>query len=715
VEVDNFARKRQGALSAVFAAVALLSCWLTPGLSADAANAATTATFGKTAVGRLSDKFVSERKRVNRYALPQAGSVATLSVYLAPTGTPGRQELKGVIYSDASGKPDALLGVSKQLALNSKDAAGWYELSFAAAMQLPAGSYWIGVITGPKSDVAGFRYDRVEGSRDYNANRYASGPTSRFGNFTTDDEQMSLFATYTPQPAGEEAEETEGVKCTSSCYYVSTTGSDATGDGSQAKPWRTINHAGEQVTAQKSTLIVRRGTYHENAHIAAPETTVLGEAKPTVNGFTVGGAFSFALYTINGFNITESAGACVQLGIGSEGEGRFETVRLQDDVLARCNLESIGNEIHAGGVELGSNVTIKETNLAPGPLPSDQFWLDGSYLFNSSLSSVVQREPRVFLIFWGKEWEEAGTVDSRTLPDVRGFFEQLPGSGWNQTLTQYWESSAFNEAATIKNNPRLIGTWLDSSAPPAKWYERENIYKAIQRAIEVNGWKADAETQFIVLGQEQAEQPPFCGAHSLVYGTPSIEGEPSYAAVSTNAVCHGGLTLSGDQTVSIAAHEYAETATDRSGNGGWADAEGALGNAEVGDLCQGMFFKSAGTPGGQVVQGLWSDVAHECVGESAAGTPLAISPRLEVKRSNVHTGEELEASVIVHDPGGAATTATFQIWTGQKWESVGSGTVTPSGGIVTAFLKAPSEDFWLRVEGPANGPYAPYYKAARVR
>jgi len=44
--------------------------------------------------------------------------------------------------------------------------------------------------------VAGYRYDSVSGSRDYNTNTYTSGPTSTFGTVTTDSQQMSLYATY---------------------------------------------------------------------------------------------------------------------------------------------------------------------------------------------------------------------------------------------------------------------------------------------------------------------------------------------------------------------------------------------------------------------------------------------------------------------------------------------------------------------------------------
>jgi DNA-binding beta-propeller fold protein YncE len=162
------------------------------------------ATFGKTTVGTSSDYFGFERKRVNRYALPEAGTVSKLSVYLAPAGTAGEQVLKGLIYSDASGKPEALLGVSEQLTFKSTNAAGWYQLPFAGGVKLAAGSYWIGVITGATQKVAGFRFDSVSGARDYNANAYSSGPTNPFGAVTTDSEQTSLYATYTPAQGGAE-------------------------------------------------------------------------------------------------------------------------------------------------------------------------------------------------------------------------------------------------------------------------------------------------------------------------------------------------------------------------------------------------------------------------------------------------------------------------------------------------------------------------------
>jgi hypothetical protein len=155
-------------------------------------------TFGKTNVGASADVFAANRKRVSEYSLPVAGAVSKLSVYLAPATTSGQQVLEGILYANAAGTPGGLLGTTAPLTFSSTNAAGWYDLSFPAPLNLPAGSYWIGVITGETSKVAGFRYDPVASTRDYNTNTYTAGPSNPFGAVTTDSEQTSLYATYTP-------------------------------------------------------------------------------------------------------------------------------------------------------------------------------------------------------------------------------------------------------------------------------------------------------------------------------------------------------------------------------------------------------------------------------------------------------------------------------------------------------------------------------------
>jgi hypothetical protein len=77
-------------------------------------------------------------------------------------------------------------------------AAGWRDLKFPSPLSLGAGRYWIGVITGGTSGVAAFRYTSVSGARDYNSNAYSGGPTNPFGAVGSDNEKMSLYASYAP-------------------------------------------------------------------------------------------------------------------------------------------------------------------------------------------------------------------------------------------------------------------------------------------------------------------------------------------------------------------------------------------------------------------------------------------------------------------------------------------------------------------------------------
>ncbi len=146
--------------------------------------------------GRFSDGFPADVKRVNRYSLPTASTLVFVNVYLAPTGTPGQQEITGVVYSDAGGVPGTLLGRTGALTFTSTDRPDWYSVLFSTPLTLRAGSYWIGIITGAKSNVASFRYETIPGRGVYNANSYSAGPTDPFGPITTDSRQMALWSLY---------------------------------------------------------------------------------------------------------------------------------------------------------------------------------------------------------------------------------------------------------------------------------------------------------------------------------------------------------------------------------------------------------------------------------------------------------------------------------------------------------------------------------------
>ena len=158
-------------------------------------------TFGTTTVGPSAESDPANLKGVSKYTLAKAGSVSKLSIYLQPTGTAGEQKIEGVIYAaEASGgAPGALDATSTPITFKSTNTAGWYELPFATAVKLAAGSYWIGFLSGATANIAAFRYETVTSALDYNVNVFTSGPSTPFGTPTVVSLQLSLYATYTAE------------------------------------------------------------------------------------------------------------------------------------------------------------------------------------------------------------------------------------------------------------------------------------------------------------------------------------------------------------------------------------------------------------------------------------------------------------------------------------------------------------------------------------
>jgi hypothetical protein len=184
----------RGRLAGLLAALAT-AAWLA--LSTAATCSAETLTLGKTSVGRSKEVFASDRKRVNSYPLGSSATVTQLSVYLEPTSISGQQTIEGVVYADSKGAPGALVGVSTPITFASTESAGWYALVFPSPRELSPASYWIGVLTGATWGVIGYRYDSVAGSRAVNQNTFTAGPSNPFGAFSSDSQQMSLYAVYT--------------------------------------------------------------------------------------------------------------------------------------------------------------------------------------------------------------------------------------------------------------------------------------------------------------------------------------------------------------------------------------------------------------------------------------------------------------------------------------------------------------------------------------
>ncbi len=92
-------------------------------------------------------------------------------------------------------------------------------------------------------------YDGVAGSRAYNANTFASGPSTPFGSATKDSEQASIYATYTPTPPQVAAPVNTGSPSISGTAQTgqtltSTSGSWSESPSSFADQWQRCNATG---------------------------------------------------------------------------------------------------------------------------------------------------------------------------------------------------------------------------------------------------------------------------------------------------------------------------------------------------------------------------------------------------------------------------------------------------------------------------------------
>jgi hypothetical protein len=133
--------------------------------------------------------LASNTKFVNRYLLPTAGRLWDFDFgldALKPTGIPGTAWIQGVVYADANGSPGQLVAKTTQVMLKSTEDWFWKLLEsgprFDPEVPIPAGDYWIGLITGGDSFVAKLDYDNPA-TLASNADPFGDGPTALFGPF----------------------------------------------------------------------------------------------------------------------------------------------------------------------------------------------------------------------------------------------------------------------------------------------------------------------------------------------------------------------------------------------------------------------------------------------------------------------------------------------------------------------------------------------------
>jgi hypothetical protein len=140
-------------------------------------------------------------KIVNEYSLLSPATAQWLGLALTPTGTPGAEQVEGIVYADQGGAPGALVAATRPVTIRRTSAAQLYQLPFSTALRLTPGTYWLGLLTGGKSGVAGVVGFPTRHSAPANTNAFAAGPSNPFGPIATiADLQMTLLLHYQLEP-----------------------------------------------------------------------------------------------------------------------------------------------------------------------------------------------------------------------------------------------------------------------------------------------------------------------------------------------------------------------------------------------------------------------------------------------------------------------------------------------------------------------------------
>ena len=234
---------------------------------------------------------------------------------------------------------------------------------------------------------------------------------------------------------------------------------------------------------------------------------------------------------------------------------------------------------------------------------------------------VVENEPRLVLVFLGKQWEG----DLALRHELEATAESLPGSTYQKILTQY-SGLEGPISSPLAGSPVIEKRYLTQAN--ASKVGQSAILRAAHEATEMTSDGESINTTYAVLpapGTAEVE-PLTCGYHQEMSagGDVTWVPGPSAAAIMDTEPrigCNSSKTLT---------HEYAESVTDPSGGDGWATGEGH--NDEIADLCNER------SPGrladGSLVSWLWDDSKGACEIEDSAPGSIPIGPYVETSHQN---------------------------------------------------------------------------------
>jgi serine protease len=240
---------------------------------------------------------------------------------------------------------------------------------------------------------------------------------------------------------------------------------------------------------------------------------------------------------------------------------------------------------------------------------------------------AVSPTPKVYLVFWGKQWssDKAGVAN-----DLQAMFKGLYGSKdtWGTILDQYCEglsagTTSCGSGGTHVTHPSsspLAGTWFDNAANEPSNASASQLAGEAKKAAAHFGNTTQTpnyNAQYVIVSASGTHpdgfpNSGFCAWHdytSSSYGNlayTNLPYVPDEGAGACTTLTDGRL-LSGIESTET--HEYAETVTDFWPTDGWNNNT----NGEIGDECVNLDSYLTLSTGKFDVQGLWSNAADKCV------------------------------------------------------------------------------------------------------
>ena len=151
--------------------------------------------FGSGDAGGQFSAMSANTKRASPFTVFANATVRRLHAYIDGGGaTSGSQTLRAVLYRNAGGQPAARVAQSFDVTVNAGDPGHWQPFYLAPPANIGPGVYWLGLQSGGTNGVARFAWSAKPGSRRFNIDSFADGPSDPFGASTADEQQLSIYA-----------------------------------------------------------------------------------------------------------------------------------------------------------------------------------------------------------------------------------------------------------------------------------------------------------------------------------------------------------------------------------------------------------------------------------------------------------------------------------------------------------------------------------------